>query len=119
MILKIAEVFSKTPGGRFTSDGLFSAEEFRTRLLEPAYDLCLLDEEKLYVDLDGGYGYTAGFLEESFGGMVRHGYKAKEMLDNIRFISNEEPELIENIRGYIIDEGLRKGIELNRGRMII
>ncbi len=59
--------FSRTPGGRFRSEGEWSGEEFRTRMVEP-----LLDEGKsVVVDLDSALGFTTSFLEEVFGGSIR------------------------------------------------
>ena len=110
MIIKIATMFSNIPGSRYISDGEFSGEEFRTKLLEPAYLLCSEDNKTLIIDLDGSYGYSTGFLEESFGGLVRLGYSYKKILNTIEFISLEEPQLIDEIKKYIIEEGLRTNI---------
>ena len=65
-------------------------------------------KEKLYVDLDGGYGYGSSFLEEAFGGLVRklketNKKSLKNILDIVVIISNEEPAQIEKIQNYIKD----------------
>lgn len=74
MKLVIAKEFSETPGGRYKRSGKFSAEEFRDNILEDRYNKCLQSGENLVIDFDGGYGYSSGFLEESFGGFIRKGY---------------------------------------------
>lgn len=103
MILKIATEYSEIPGGRYIEDGLYSGEDFRDNVLEPKYKECLASQEKLIIDFDGGYGYGTSFLEEAFGGLVRKGYDAKEMIENMIFISNEEKTLIDRVKKYILD----------------
>ena len=101
MLLKVSKVFSECPGGRYESQGPYSGEEFRNNYLIPTYDICRERQENLIVDLDGGYGYGCGFIEESFGGMVRCGYSGKELLKNIEYISEDEIGLPDKIRNYI------------------
>lgn len=102
--LKISEDYTETPGARYIADGLFSGEDFRDNVLEKKYLECLASNRKLIIDFDGGYGYSTGFLEESFGGMVRKGYHTTDLLNNIIFISTEEPSLINDITNYMLDE---------------
>lgn len=97
--IKIAVDFSDTPGGRYKKDGNFSGEEFRENLLLPAFD-DLKEDESLLIDLDGGFGYGISFLEEAFGGLARLRTPG-EVEKKLRFISNDEPELIPVIREYI------------------
>lgn len=106
MILKISEDYSETPGGRYIKEGKFSGEDFRNTHLIPKIKECQKSNEKLIIDLDGGYGYSTGFLEESFGGLIREGYR-KEDLSILSFISNEEPDLINTILTYIEEENNR------------
>ena len=106
--INIAEDYSETPGSRYISDGPFSGEEFRDKLLEPRYLNCLHLGIKLIIDFDGGYGYPIAFLEEAFGGLVRKGYSGIDLLNNIVFISNEEPEIIEDITKFILEEEQRQ-----------
>lgn len=105
--INIAEDYSETPGARYISNGPYSGEEFRDKLLEPKYLNCLPLGIKLIIDFDGGYGYPVTFLEEVFGGMVRKGYQASDLLNNIIFISDEEPEIIEDIKTYMYEEDIR------------
>lgn len=102
MTINIAQDYTKTPGGRFIKEGDFSGEDFRIRILEPKFKECQDKNEKLTIILDGGYGYGSSFLEEAFGGLVRS-LKDRQIAD-IEIISNEEPKLIEDVRGYIKDE---------------
>lgn len=99
MTINIATDYTKTPGGRFEKEGPFSGEDFRKKILLPTYLKSKVNGEKLTVVLDGGYGYGSSFLEEAFGGLARE-TKDKGTL-NIQIISEEEPRLVEDIRGYI------------------
>jgi hypothetical protein len=74
--LSVARDFSRSPAGRFRSDGQYSGEEFRERLLWPALE----EFDQLEVDLDGVLGFGSSFLEEAFGGLVRvHGISAADL----------------------------------------
>lgn len=101
MIYKIVEEFTNKPGGRYISDGPFSGEEFREKVLKKLLEESKGKEEKIIIDFDGGYGYGNSFLEESFGGLVREGIKKEEILRVFDFKSNEEPSLIEKVKRYI------------------
>ena len=96
----ISKDFSDTPGARFIREGEYSGELFRKKFLEPKFKEALSKNEKLIIDLDGGYGYPTSFLEEAFGGLARE-YNKKDILDTLEFISQDEPSLIEEIKEYI------------------
>ncbi len=98
--IHIANDYSDTPGSRFESEGPFSGERFRDEMLIPKYEEALAKDEKLVINLDGGYGYATSFLEEAFGGMVRH-YKNRDFVTNVVFISEDEPSLVDEIHVYI------------------
>jgi len=100
MEIKISEVFTKTPGARFKGDGDFSGEEFRDTILLPHFQKAVENNEKLTIDLDGGYGYATSFLEESFGGLARK-HSPKQVLDTLLFKSEDEPSLVDEIMRYI------------------
>ena len=106
--INIAQDYSETPGARYISDGPFSGEEFRDKLLEPRYLNCLPLGIKLIIDFDGAYGYPITFLEEAFGGLVRKGYSGIDLLNNTIFVSNEEPKIIEDIKKLILEEEQRQ-----------
>ncbi|MEC6833597.1 STAS-like domain-containing protein [Photobacterium toruni] len=86
------------PGPRYKILGDASGEEFREWLIKE-----LTHDSNITVNLDGTLGYGSSFLEEAFGGLVRAGIDHKTIL-NINYISEEEPDLIEEICGYIQDE---------------
>jgi len=97
--IKISEEFSDIPGGRYKKDGANSGEEFLEKCLKPKFDN-LKGSETLLIDFDGAYGYPTSFLEEAFGGLSRI-YGPKKVLDKLRFKSDEESGLIEEVIGYI------------------
>lgn len=99
--IDISKDYTKSPGGRFIHEGAFSGEDFREKVLLPKYLETIRTGEALTVILDGGYGYAPSFLEEAFGGLVRKLKDAR--IADIRIISEEEPELVDNIRDYIAD----------------
>lgn len=101
IIINIAQDYTKTPGGRFIKDGPYSGEDFREKQLKPKFLESLEKKEKMKVILDGGYGYGSSFLEESFGGLARE-LKAQELRE-IEIVSEEEPQLTEDIQSYIDD----------------
>ena len=96
MNINICKDYTDTPGGRYISQGEFSGEDFRNKLLKPK-------------DLDGGYGYGSSFLEEAFGGLIRDlDEDYKQALEIIQIKSNDEPSLIEDITKYIKDAIAKK-----------
>lgn len=99
--------FSEFPGPRKESIGPNSGEKFRDSVLLPV--IANHPDEQIVVNLDGTAGYGSSFLEEAFGGLLRHNIplsKAIEICDNI--ISEEDESLIDEIREYIIDENERQ-----------
>ena len=67
--IDVATQFTRTPGGRYRSEGKWSGEEFRETMVEP-----ILEKDTsatVIIDLDGPVGFTSSFLEEVFGGLVR------------------------------------------------
>ncbi len=94
-VINVANDFSRAPAGRFISDGPNSGERFRDKLLLPA----LAQGSLLVLELDGTRGYGSSFLEEAFGGLVRAGYAASELVSRIKFKSND-PSLVSEINSY-------------------
>jgi hypothetical protein len=70
-LISIAKDFSRYPAGRTRRDGEFSAERFREDVLVPALEKARAEGNQVRVVLDGVYGYSSSFLEETFGGLVR------------------------------------------------
>jgi STAS-like domain of unknown function (DUF4325) len=98
--IHIATEFSATPGPRYIREGSYSGELFRSSLLLPLFDKAVAEGKILFVNLDGGYGYSTSFLEESFGGLARE-RGIERVLTTLQFASEEEPYLIEDIKRYI------------------
>ena len=102
MTINTANDYTKSPGGRYISEGEYSGEDFRENILLPAFEKCQKNDENLTINLDGGYGYGSSFLREAFGGLAR---KTKNLdILKISFVSDEEPQLIDDILGYMRDE---------------
>ena len=66
--IRVAADFSRTPAGRYRTDGPWSGEAFREDHLAPALRG---GNQKVIVYLDDVEGYGSSFLEEAFGGLVR------------------------------------------------
>ncbi|CAK2108308.1 DUF4325 domain-containing protein [Vibrio crassostreae] len=96
-IIKVSDRYP-CPGPRYISLGPSSGEDFKNWIKKE-----LERDKDLTVDLDGTEGYGSSFLEEAFGGLIRDGISAN-IVRNIKLISHEEPELIEEINEYIEDE---------------
>lgn len=79
-VIEVAEKFSRTPGPRYKIHGDFSGEEFRDRFLVDALKSAIDQNTVLTVVLDDVAGYGSSFLEEAFGGLLRHGF-SKDQLD--------------------------------------
>ena len=94
-MISIATDFSRSPAGRFISDGPNSGERFRRDFLVPG----LQRHERLLIDLDGTRGIGSSFLEEAFGGLVRLGFSASDLMRKLAFKSRD-PSLETEIRSY-------------------
>lgn len=101
MEINIAKDYTKTPGGRFAKEGPFSGEDFRNKILLPAFEKAKSQNEKLVVVLDGGFGYAVSFLEEAFGGLVRQ--TEDPSVRNIEIISEEDETFKTKVYKYIDD----------------
>ncbi|QLJ16243.1 STAS-like domain-containing protein [Pseudomonas putida] len=98
--ISVTKQFSEYPAGRYRQDGKFSGEVFRDDLLAPS----LKRHDVVEIDLDGAMGYGSSFLEEAFGGLVRkHHMDPKSLRKQLRFKSNDEPSLVDEIWVYIDD----------------
>lgn len=100
MTIRIASDFSRFPAGRYTTDGPYSGQGFLENNLIPA----LQNNGSVKIVLDGTMGYGSSFLEEAFGGLVRlKKWPLSVLLNNIEFVSDDEPDLVDEIRGYMRD----------------
>jgi STAS-like domain of unknown function (DUF4325) len=96
--------FSITPGSRYIDEGkkAHSGQEFRENILDPKFKEILNTNNQIIVNLDGTIGYGTSWLEEVFGGLARI-YGHKIVLEKLKFISEEEDYLIDDIIQYIKD----------------
>lgn len=108
IMINVAKEFTETPGARYKTQGAFSGEEFRDDILYPKFIESISNNEKLVVNLDGGYGYGSSFLEEAFGGLVRKLKEEKNIhykdVKEIEIISDDNIVWIDKIKTYIDDE---------------
>lgn len=102
--LKIATEFSRIPGARYEHEGAFPGEDFREKHLYPEISDAIKSGEKLEIDLDGTAGLGTSFLEESFGGLIRtNKLSYNDIIKTLIFISEEEPDYIDEILAYLKD----------------
>jgi len=94
--IKISQVFSDTPKGRYLDDGEFNGQKFRETFLEPIFNTY----DQIIIDLDDLYGCPSSFREEAFGGLARK-FGSKEVLKKLKFICTDEPPLIDIIKDDI------------------
>jgi hypothetical protein len=108
--LNIARDFSPTPGSRFIREGEHSGEHFRQSVLAPRLQEAKLAATVLTVEMDGTAGYGTSFLEEAFGGLIRHdGFSLAELKACLYLVSREEPYLVDDVWEYLGDEEARRG----------
>ena len=100
--------YTRNPGARYISDGLYSGEEYFNLVLNVSFEMAVAKKERLIVDLDGTSGYASSFLSEAFG-LLAERYGVEKVLKNIELISNEEPDWkIAILKNYIPNATKRK-----------
>lgn len=97
MKINLGREFARYPAGRYLSDGPHSGQRFREDFLIRAL---ATPNEPIEINLDEARGLKSSFLEEAFGGLVRKGFSADQLMKRLSFISRD-PSLIEEIFGYI------------------
>lgn len=102
-IINVGRDFSRFPVGRYEKDSKFSGESFRENILRPA----LVSSDSVEIHMDDAFGYGSSFLEEVFGGIVRHGYSLDELAKKLKILSSDE-SLIYEIKQYM-DEAASHG----------
>jgi hypothetical protein len=96
--IDIAKDFAIEPYGRYPTDGDDNGTRFREEWLAPS----LKQFDSVMVILDGTEGYGSSFLEEAFGGLVRHKHFTSDDLQRkLHLQSNDDPSLPDEIWGYI------------------
>lgn len=93
--INIARDFSKFPGGRYESDGPFSACLLRKNIIQ-----FFEKRNGVILELDGVLGYASSFLEEVFGGLVRQNY-TQIFLDQNLILKSDDDFLIQEIQSYM------------------
>jgi hypothetical protein len=102
--INISTDFSPTPGPRYITEGKYSGEMFRQKLLFPLVNNAIINDKIFEVNLDGTAGYATSFLEESFGGLIRiHHLPYDKIVKLMVLISEEEDYLIDDIHEYLND----------------
>lgn len=99
IVIEVSKQFSRFPAGRYKKDGLNSGERFRDEFLVPEFQN---PENLIKVDFRGTRGVASSFLEESFGGLIRKGFSADEVLKRLEIVS-ADPTIELEIRKYILD----------------
>ena len=66
--INIAKEFTDFPAGRSSKNDPYSGEAFRDKYLIPALE----QDQIIEIDFDGVFACPPGFLEEAFGGVIRH-----------------------------------------------
>ena len=103
-VLRLADDFSRSPSGRYFSDGPNSGERFREEFLYPA-----ILSDKVEVILDGVLTLGSSFLDEAFGGLVREkGIAATELRKKLVIKSAGLETYVSRIWSYIEDPKNRK-----------
>ena len=105
-IYKISEKYTDSPGGRNITEGPFSGEDFRKKVLEPFFQT-KKDGDKLIIDLDDLNGYPSSFFEEAFGGIARI-YKPEEVIKSLKFSCTDDPLVVDDMISYINQEYAEK-----------
>lgn len=99
--LSVSKDFSPYPAGRYKTDGPYSGEGLRELIA------AFIRGGDLTVLLDGPLGYSSGFLEEAFGGLVREcKFTVADLRNRLKFESSDQ-ELVEEIWSYVEDAGKR------------
>ena len=96
-MIDIAADFTRYPGGRYRTDGIFSGQRFRDDYLVPR----LRAHDHVTVRLDGTMGYGSSFLEEAFGGLARLDEFAAVDLANRLILETSDPSLRSEIIEYL------------------
>lgn len=100
--ISLADDFSVYPGGRYLSDGPFSGEEFRNKII-PLFQI----NDAVVIDLDGVRGHPASFLEEAFGGLLRNGLTLEEVRSKL-CLQTMNDNLYSEVWSYVYAEHERQ-----------
>lgn len=97
MKINLAKQFGRYPAGRYLADGPYNGQKFREEFLIPALNG---KDDQIEIDLSDARGLKSSFLEEAFGGLVRVGYAADDLIRRFKLVARD-PSLISEIQEYI------------------
>lgn len=87
--IALADDFSRYPAGRTTPDGPDNGRRFRTEFLVPALRDAVKNSARVDVNIEGVRSFGSSFLEEAFGGLIRHeGFSRDQVEKHLRIVSN-------------------------------
>jgi hypothetical protein len=104
IVIKIADDFSDAPGARYRTDGPKSGQEFFEEILDTRFEQASQKNVPLWIDFDGTYGYATSFLSECFSRLAKK-YGKTSALRTLRFISEEDPDVIEWVKDVLNEHG--------------
>lgn len=98
VIYDVGNEFHHRPMGRKKTDGEFSGEVFREKVLYPFFsNLTKSSNQILVLDFNNVSMAGSSFLEEAFGGLVRAGINKELILAHLQILVDVElKELIED-----------------------
>jgi len=102
----MASEFSVDLGPRKIEHGNFSGERFRDYILIPLIE----KDSTITLDFNDVLTAPSSFLEETFGGLIRKGFKLSDINKRVEIISEEDPWINEMIIKYLkeADEKINK-----------
>lgn len=95
MYIRVSKSFSDNPSEK-------SGSALYDNILKPAF-LKIKNKESLgfvYIDLDGGFGYSTKFIRECFE-CFRNDFDMNFVRETIKIFSKEDPMLIDQIVGIL------------------
>lgn len=90
--------FTRYPAGRFKIHGPYTGEGFRDDILIPALEA----HPHVTIDFDDVMGLGSGFLEETFGGLIRKGYTVADLRTRLELVGCL-PSDVERAWGFMED----------------
>lgn len=88
--IEISQDFTRYPGPRYRAHGAYSGEQFREEILRRALRNAIDTGSVLVVELDNVAGYGSSFLEEAFGGLIRHGFTKDELDRHLKIVARTD-----------------------------
>ena len=97
--IHFATAFTRFPAGRFKIHGPYTGEGFRDDILIPALEA----HPHVTVDFDEVMGLGSGFLEETFGGLIRKGYTVADLRTRLELVDIPCPADVDRAWGFMED----------------